>query len=260
MNVALTRARSSLFVLGDMNKLRSNQYWGNLVADAQARGLLVQVRLDLFHSFLLLVLTFYSYLGRAGNLPLLRTTEPRPSLQPRREQVRRPAYYYRPVRARDADALRILYGCQAQGLGAHDDHEGRRPCEEAQERGRTARRAASGGRPRRPGALDLHQAFQFECGTVGISGSRWASLGSASRGPQTSSEEADVALRPQKGEPARSFVPRASHLTPSFSPASHHRNVRRSSEQKAGPVRPSLFPFPLVPTTSLLLASHFVHF
>lgn len=43
MNVALTRARSSLFVLGDMNKLKSNQYWGNLVNDAQARGLLIQV-------------------------------------------------------------------------------------------------------------------------------------------------------------------------------------------------------------------------
>ncbi|SCZ89810.1 BZ3500_MvSof-1268-A1-R1_Chr1-3g01592 [Microbotryum saponariae] len=32
MNVALTRARSSLFILGDSNKLRSNEYWGNLVS------------------------------------------------------------------------------------------------------------------------------------------------------------------------------------------------------------------------------------
>ncbi|KAM0752744.1 hypothetical protein T439DRAFT_286412 [Meredithblackwellia eburnea MCA 4105] len=44
MNVALTRARSSLFVLGDMNKLKSNEYWGSLVADASERGLLTQVR------------------------------------------------------------------------------------------------------------------------------------------------------------------------------------------------------------------------
>ncbi|KAK4706098.1 senataxin, partial [Phenoliferia sp. Uapishka_3] len=50
MNVALTRARSSLFVLGDMNKLKSNQYWGNLVNDAQARGLLLQVDAATFHS------------------------------------------------------------------------------------------------------------------------------------------------------------------------------------------------------------------
>ncbi|KAL8279185.1 hypothetical protein RQP46_008441 [Phenoliferia psychrophenolica] len=50
MNVALTRARSSLFVLGDMNKLKSNQYWGNLVNDAQARGLLIQVDPTTFRS------------------------------------------------------------------------------------------------------------------------------------------------------------------------------------------------------------------
>lgn len=43
MNVALTRARSSLFVLGDSAKLRSNQYWAKLVDDAQARGLLMRV-------------------------------------------------------------------------------------------------------------------------------------------------------------------------------------------------------------------------
>lgn len=43
MNVALTRARSSLFILGDSQKLRSNQYWANLVGDAEARGLLTQV-------------------------------------------------------------------------------------------------------------------------------------------------------------------------------------------------------------------------
>lgn len=43
MNVALTRARSSLFVLGDSVKLRSNQYWSNLVGDAEARGLLMTV-------------------------------------------------------------------------------------------------------------------------------------------------------------------------------------------------------------------------
>lgn len=45
MNVALTRARSSLFILGDSVKLRSNQYWNNLVTDAESRGLLQQVSL-----------------------------------------------------------------------------------------------------------------------------------------------------------------------------------------------------------------------
>lgn len=43
MNVALTRARSSLFILGDSKKLRSNNYWCNLVDDAQSRGLLSEV-------------------------------------------------------------------------------------------------------------------------------------------------------------------------------------------------------------------------
>jgi senataxin len=44
MNVALTRARSSIWILGDSNKLRQNQYWGNLVGDAEARGLFRKVR------------------------------------------------------------------------------------------------------------------------------------------------------------------------------------------------------------------------
>lgn len=44
MNVALTRARSSLFILGDSNKLQSNRWWSSLVNDAQSRGLLAQVR------------------------------------------------------------------------------------------------------------------------------------------------------------------------------------------------------------------------
>lgn len=49
MNVALTRARSSLFVLGDSNKLRQNKYWSNLVDDAQTRGLLSHVRNNEHH-------------------------------------------------------------------------------------------------------------------------------------------------------------------------------------------------------------------
>lgn len=44
MNVALTRARSSIWILGDSNKLRSNQYWSNLVGDAETRGLFRNVR------------------------------------------------------------------------------------------------------------------------------------------------------------------------------------------------------------------------
>lgn len=45
MNVALTRARSSIWILGDSNKLRSNQYWSNLVGDAETRGLFRNVSL-----------------------------------------------------------------------------------------------------------------------------------------------------------------------------------------------------------------------
>ena len=50
MNVALTRARASLFILGDSNKLRSNEHWGNLVQDADVRGLLSQVDAAHFRS------------------------------------------------------------------------------------------------------------------------------------------------------------------------------------------------------------------
>ncbi|GAA5849474.1 hypothetical protein JCM5353_006863 [Sporobolomyces roseus] len=50
MNVALTRARSSIWILGDSNKLRSNQYWSNLVGDAETRGLFRNVDLNTFRS------------------------------------------------------------------------------------------------------------------------------------------------------------------------------------------------------------------
>ncbi|GAA6017752.1 hypothetical protein JCM10207_000484 [Rhodosporidiobolus poonsookiae] len=50
MNVALTRARSSIWILGDSNKLRSNQYWGNLVSDAEARGLFRKADFNTFRS------------------------------------------------------------------------------------------------------------------------------------------------------------------------------------------------------------------
>ncbi|KAM0790470.1 hypothetical protein ACM66B_003346 [Microbotryomycetes sp. NB124-2] len=50
MNVALTRARSSLFVLGDSQKLRQNKYWSNLITDAESRGLLSNVTASTFAS------------------------------------------------------------------------------------------------------------------------------------------------------------------------------------------------------------------
>ncbi|KAK4049281.1 hypothetical protein OIV83_004218 [Microbotryomycetes sp. JL201] len=50
MNVALTRARSSLFVLGDSQKLRQNRYWSNLITDAETRGLLFTVTANTFAS------------------------------------------------------------------------------------------------------------------------------------------------------------------------------------------------------------------
>ncbi|GAA5972915.1 hypothetical protein JCM11641_004002 [Rhodosporidiobolus odoratus] len=50
MNVALTRARSSIWILGDSNKLRSNQYWGNLVGDAEARNLFRKADVNTFRS------------------------------------------------------------------------------------------------------------------------------------------------------------------------------------------------------------------
>jgi len=45
MNVAITRARSSLFILGHAATLqRSNDVWHNIVQDAKSREFLVDVR------------------------------------------------------------------------------------------------------------------------------------------------------------------------------------------------------------------------
>jgi len=44
MNVALTRAKSSLFILGNTPTLeRSNQDWREIINNAQSRGLLNEV-------------------------------------------------------------------------------------------------------------------------------------------------------------------------------------------------------------------------
>lgn len=48
MNVALTRARSSLWVLGDSNALQSNDNWRKLVEDATERGFLREVDVNTF--------------------------------------------------------------------------------------------------------------------------------------------------------------------------------------------------------------------
>ncbi|GAA5985688.1 hypothetical protein JCM10908_007072 [Rhodotorula pacifica] len=50
MNVALTRARSSIWILGDAVKLRSNQYWNQLIADAEARNMFRKADVDTFRS------------------------------------------------------------------------------------------------------------------------------------------------------------------------------------------------------------------
>ncbi|KAK3826729.1 MAG: AAA domain-containing protein [Linnemannia gamsii] len=43
MNVALTRARQSLFILGNADTLRRKKIWGNLVRDAEERGFFTKV-------------------------------------------------------------------------------------------------------------------------------------------------------------------------------------------------------------------------
>lgn len=43
MNVGLTRAKCSLFVLGNAHSLNSSEYWGDLVYDAQKRNLITDV-------------------------------------------------------------------------------------------------------------------------------------------------------------------------------------------------------------------------
>ncbi|KAG0219273.1 DEAD-box type RNA helicase [Mortierella sp. NVP41] len=48
MNVALTRARQSLFILGNAETLRRKKIWGNLVRDAEERGFFTKVDRDVF--------------------------------------------------------------------------------------------------------------------------------------------------------------------------------------------------------------------
>lgn len=43
MNVGLTRAKCSLFVLGNARSLYNSEYWGDLVDDAQRRSLITDV-------------------------------------------------------------------------------------------------------------------------------------------------------------------------------------------------------------------------
>lgn len=43
MNVGLTRAKSSLFVLGHSQSLNGSEYWGDLVSDAKRRHLHIDV-------------------------------------------------------------------------------------------------------------------------------------------------------------------------------------------------------------------------
>ena len=50
MNVALTRARASLFVLGHCPTLeRSDKTWKDIITDARERGCLVEVRASETH-------------------------------------------------------------------------------------------------------------------------------------------------------------------------------------------------------------------
>lgn len=54
MNVALTRAKSSLFILGNSMTLeRSDNNWSTIVNDARKRSCLVDVSQDSFHDFYL---------------------------------------------------------------------------------------------------------------------------------------------------------------------------------------------------------------
>ncbi|KAI8603170.1 AAA domain-containing protein [Dissophora ornata] len=54
MNVALTRARQSLFILGHAETLRREEIWGDLVKDAESRGFFTKVFV-----FSLILLLFY---------------------------------------------------------------------------------------------------------------------------------------------------------------------------------------------------------
>jgi len=43
MNVAITRAKYGLYIIGNINTLRHNSTWNNLIKSAQDRGLLVHI-------------------------------------------------------------------------------------------------------------------------------------------------------------------------------------------------------------------------
>lgn len=61
--MALTRARQSLFILGHADTLRRESIWGDLVQDAESRGLFTKV-LDA-------PVIFYGFAHQGTNPPLI---------------------------------------------------------------------------------------------------------------------------------------------------------------------------------------------
>lgn len=119
MNVALTRARSSIWILGDATKLRSNQYWSQLIADAEARNMFRKVR----PRWLLIVkrtrLTYVCPAGGHRHFPLYVVPTPDGS------GVRaKPDHQVQSERARSASGIRSrgripkCIGCASSGSGA----------------------------------------------------------------------------------------------------------------------------------------------
>lgn len=92
MNVAITRAKSSLFILGNAATLeRSNETWREIVADSKARNIFAEVRGP--HIVLLLQLSFVlqvdvSYFTAPSNMA---TGTPLTGTSPRKSKQTKPA-------------------------------------------------------------------------------------------------------------------------------------------------------------------------
>ncbi|KAM4663196.1 putative helicase senataxin [Discoglossus pictus] len=78
LNVTITRAKFSLFILGSLRTLMENPDWNNLIQDAQKRGALVKTREEHYQKDVSKILKLKPVIQRPGN-----RTDERPEKRPR---------------------------------------------------------------------------------------------------------------------------------------------------------------------------------
>ncbi|KAM4696046.1 putative helicase senataxin [Rhinophrynus dorsalis] len=91
LNVTITRAKFSLFILGSLRTLMENKDWNNLIQDAQRRGALIKTKEEQYQKDVSRILKYKPVVQRTPFLPNIRTEERRRdnfSIGPRTEAPR----------------------------------------------------------------------------------------------------------------------------------------------------------------------------